>query len=149
MTATQLSPLSPSCLTEVTGHELQRSVQLVLWNTPGMRLHSERRREKRYPYPYPIWLTPVDGDLLTPTGDAFAVLGKHLSLGGLDFYHGEPIPDRWVIATFDCNGERSVSLLMELTWCRFRRFGWYENGGRFTESLPFEPPGVCPEFTEN
>jgi hypothetical protein len=26
--------------------------------------------------------------------------------------------------------------MMDLTWCRFGRHGWYENGGRFLQILP-------------
>jgi hypothetical protein len=105
------------------------AVELALRCPRPLRPGKERRREERYPYPYPLYLTPLDA----PRGrDAtIAVIGRQLSLHGVDFYHREPIPHRRVIASLDAHEQGWVGLLLELTWCRFNRHGWYDNGGRF------------------
>jgi hypothetical protein len=93
---------------------------------PGL----ERRREVRQPFPYPVYLTPLDAG--SPEVDrTIAVIGKHLSEHGFDFYHREPLADRQVIASFDGGSLGWIALVLELTWCRFSRHGWYDNGGRF------------------
>ncbi|HTN74722.1 MAG TPA: hypothetical protein VL096_05725 [Pirellulaceae bacterium] len=111
-------------------------VRLVLSNPFPERNLTERRREKRHPYPYPIYLTPVCRDGKTPEGKTVVVVGKHLSEHGLDFYHREPLPYRRVIASLACGSGAWVGLLMDLSWCRFCRHGWYDNGGRFLSAVP-------------
>lgn len=91
----------------------------------------ERRRESRYPYPYPIPLTPFLLDGTPDVERTFVVIGKHLAPHGLDFYCRQPLADRRVIASLDCGRDGWVGLVVELTWCRFSRHGWYDNGGRF------------------
>src|SRR5262245_6424624 len=68
--------------------------------TQQMRVKPERRREQRYPFPYPIRLTPVTADGCVAHADSIIVLGKHLSEHGVDFYYTEPVPHRHVIVTF-------------------------------------------------
>ncbi|MDP6446504.1 MAG: hypothetical protein QGG36_21240 [Pirellulaceae bacterium] len=118
---------------------VQARVKLALNSSPG-RSASERRRSRRHPYPYPVQLTPVTSDGEVLTGDTFFVLGKHLGEGGLDFYHSDPVPYRRAIASLKC-GDQWVSLLMDLTWCRFGVHSWYENGGRFINAVlsPLDP----------
>src|SRR5262245_12916078 len=96
----------------------------------------ERRRESRYPYPSPLHLTPFGEDGLPEVLRTFVVIGKHLAPHGVDFYCGQPIADRRVIASLDCGIEGWVGLVLELGWCRFNRHGWYDNGGRFTAVVP-------------
>jgi hypothetical protein len=103
---------------------------------PGARRRAtlpraERRREPRLPYPYPIYLTPINPSGVALVDETLIVIGKHLSEHGVDFYHREAIPHRRVIASLDAGDLGWVGLLLELTWCRFTRHGWYDNGGRF------------------
>ena len=91
----------------------------------------ERRREARYPYPYPLHVTPVATDGSAQVGETFVVIGKHLAPHGIDFYSRNPLAQRRVIVSLDCGVEGWIGLLAELTWCRFGRHGWYDNGGRF------------------
>ncbi len=98
---------------------------------PGMM--PERRKEKRTLFPYPVLMTPVDRDGVTPAGKSFSVLGKHINDHGFDFYSRDPIPFRRMIASFDTGPGQVLALLMDLSWCRFGTHGWYENGGRFLE----------------
>lgn len=121
---------------------IRGQVRLVLSSPYPERDLPERRREKRHPYPYPIYLTPVGRDGRTPEGKSFCVVGKHLSEHGLDFYHREPLPHRRVIASLACGSGTWVGLLMDLSWCRFCRHGWYDNGGRFLHVVtsPLDAP---------
>jgi hypothetical protein len=94
----------------------------------------ERRRETRYPFPFLIYLTPVDDDG-TPCGESIVVVGKHVSERGLGFYHAKPIAHRRVVASLERPHNGYYAFLLDLRWCRFTRQGWYESGGRFLESV--------------
>ena len=96
----------------------------------------ERRGRRRYPYPYLVHLTPVAEDGLTPQGDPVVAVGKHLSEQGLGFYHTGPLPYRRMIASLETPGGTRLDFLIDLTWCRFLKQGWYESGGRFLQSSP-------------
>jgi hypothetical protein len=95
----------------------------------------ERRREIRYPFPYLIHLTPVGDDGLTPSGGAIVVVGKHISERGLGFYHPQPLAYRRMIASLESGRGRWYAFLIDLSWCRFTRQGWYESGGRFLQAV--------------
>ena len=94
----------------------------------------ERRRDSRYPFPVLVHLTPVCEDGITPEGDSVVVVGKHLSEHGLGFFHQQPLPYRRMIASLESSRGRWVAFLIDLTWCRFTKDGWYESGGRFLQT---------------
>jgi hypothetical protein len=96
---------------------------------------TERRRETRHPFPYLIHLTPVGRDGQTPCGESVVVVGKHLSQRGLGFFHPQPLPYRRMIASLESGGHWA-GFLVDLTWCRFTKHGWYESGGRFLQTVP-------------
>ena len=106
-------------------------VQSVLGNAASTGPPTERRSNQRYPYPRLITLTPVAEDGITPDGQHIVVVGKHLSECGLDFYHEQPLPHRRMIASIETADGDWVAFLLNLTWCRFTKQGWYDNGGRF------------------
>lgn len=118
----------------------EEAVRLQVWHLlsalypPGEL--SERRCSRRYPYPYLVYLTPVAPDGLTPEGDPIVVVGKHLSERGFGFYHPKPLPFRRMIATLEASNGVRLGFLIDLTWCRFTRHGWYESGGRFLQAVP-------------
>lgn len=118
------------------GQSLRAGIHLVLAGAQPTRRQLERRREKRHPFPYPVYLTPVGRDNLTPVGQTIVVLGKHLSEHGFDFYHREPLPFRRAIVSFEPTRGSWIGVLLELSWCRFGRHGWYDNGGRFLTIVP-------------
>ena len=97
------------------------------------RKQIEKRQEQRYPYPHLITLTPLLPDGQTPTEDTIVVAGKHLSESGLGFFHPAPLPYRRVIASLEMPEGGWTAFLMDLSWCRFSRFGWYESGGKFIQ----------------
>ena len=79
-------------------------------------------------------ISPNDGT--SPIGQSVAVVGKTLSERGLGFYYQQPISDRRMIASLETRELRWASFLIDLTWCRFTRYGWYESGGRFLQAVP-------------
>jgi hypothetical protein len=87
------------------------------------------------PYPYPIYLTPLSPTEQPLLDQTVVVIGKHLSDHGLDFYHREALTYRRAIASLDAGELGWIGLLLELTWCRFTRHGWYDNGGRFVSAV--------------
>jgi hypothetical protein len=98
----------------------------------------ERRSDHRYPFPYLMHLTPVGADGSPAESDTVVVVGKHLSEHGLGFYHNRPLPYRRMIVSFETGNGSWLSFLIDLTWCRFTKQGWYESGGRFLEAV--SPP---------
>jgi hypothetical protein len=106
---------------------------------PGTLL--ERRREQRFPFPRLLQLTPVSADGLQRLGPSLTAAGKQLSESGMSFFHPEPLPFRWVIASLDKGDGQWIGFLLDVDWCRFTRQGWYESGGQFIRavSLPSIP----------
>lgn len=96
---------------------------------------AERRRDTRYPFPYLVHLTPVGEDGVTPEGETIVVVGKHLSERGLGFYHPKPLAHRRMIASLQATGGQWMGFLIDLSWCRFTKQGWYESGGRFLDPV--------------
>ncbi len=104
---------------------------------------AEQRCETRYPFPYLVHLTPVAEDGCSPQGDTFVVVGKHLSERGLGFYHPQPLPYRRMIVSLETETGQWLAFLIDLSWCRFTKQGWYESGGRFLQSV-LSPIRSCP-----
>lgn len=113
--------------------QVRRQVQLVLLRPQAERRLPERRVEKRMPFPYPVHITPVEADGSSQVGETLVVIGKHLSELGFDFYHSDPLPHRRVIASFGMPNRAWVALVLELNWCRFNHYGYYDSGGRFLD----------------
>jgi len=93
----------------------------------------ERRAEQRFPFPYLVHLTPVEADGSVMVDDTVVVVGKHLSERGLGFYHQQPLPNRRMIVSLEVGTDAWLGFLIDLTWCRFTKQGWYESGGRFLQ----------------
>ena len=94
----------------------------------------ERRSSSRYPFPCLVHLVPIGPDGVTPEGETVVVVGKHLSEQGFSFYHQTPLPHRRMIASLECRKGHWLAFLMDLSWCRFTKDGWYESGGRFLQT---------------
>lgn len=96
---------------------------------------TERRQDRRYPYPHLVRLTPAD-QLGNPQPDkTIVVAGKNLSERGLGFFHQQPLEERRMIVSLDAGNGRWLGLLIDITWCRFITAGWYESGGRFLRAV--------------
>lgn len=129
----------------ITGQESNR--RAATGGTPAMsdRIHAlltrllphprphEQRRARRHPYPFLFELVPVADDNATPLDAPITVVGKNVSDRGIGFFHQQPLPFRRTIVTLGDPGGQNLSLLVELLWCRFTRYGWYDSGGRFLE----------------
>lgn len=104
-------------------------VDQIIREAADLRNHRERRASIRHPYPELIRVTPADrrGEVI---GESLSVVGKHLSLEGLGFFHTSPLPFKYVLADFEL-GKQRFGLLLNLIWCRFLREGWYDSGGKF------------------
>lgn len=107
-------------------------VSQILQLTRVPRPLVERRGAERTPFPHLIELTPVgDNDLVT-IGDPITVVGKQLAYRGIDFFHTDVLSFKRAIVSFDRGLGLDEHFVLNLSWCRFLRPGWYDSGGRFT-----------------
>ncbi len=93
----------------------------------------ERRSDQRFPFPHLVHLTPVEADGSVNIDETVVVVGKHLSERGLGFYHQQPLPNRRMLVSLELGTDAWLVFLIDLTWCRFPKQGWYESGGRFLQ----------------
>jgi hypothetical protein len=146
---TRLSSLLESCyLGSVLGvsvpvdHEARLQVRSLLAGVYPPGAATERRREQRYPFPKLFVLSPADADGQRRAGASITAAGKHLSETGLSFFHPDPIPYRWMIASLPKIDGHWIGFLVDLDWCRFTRQGWYESGGRLVRmATPYSDIG--------
>jgi hypothetical protein len=122
---------SPDGVTTDAG--IRSQVYGLLGIHPGHETSNERRTDHRYPYPNLVHLTPVGADGHTPEGEPVVAAGKHLSERGLGFFHQGPLPYRRMIVSLETDDGGWVGFLIDLTWCRFTKHGWYESGGRLMQ----------------
>ncbi len=130
--------LQPALVPEVhdePGDDVRTQVWALLTTLYPKHEMIERRRDVRYPFPYLVHLTPVGDDGATPEGETMVVVGKHLSECGLGFYHRKPLPHRRMIVSLQAAGGQWIGFLIDLSWCRFTKQGWYESGGRFLDPV--------------
>jgi hypothetical protein len=95
----------------------------------------ERRRDERFPIPVLFRITPLDADRQLIESEAVIVVGKNISRRGFSFYHERPISHRRAIIALAQPGLGIFSAEIDVSWCRFRRPGWYESGGRLVRSI--------------
>ena len=91
-----------------------------------------RRMEQRYPFACLAHVTPVEEDSGAEVIPAMVVSTKNISENGVSFFHPGTLPYRRVLLRFD-RDDSSVTFLVDLSWCRFTRQGWYESGGRLLQ----------------
>ena len=126
---------------------LESCISTLLSSFHAWPTRIERRSNQRYPFPHLLHLTPLGADG-TPSGqDPIVVVGKHLSEQGLGFYHTNPLPYRRMIVSFETGNGSWLSFLIDLTWCRFTKQGWYESGGRFLQTV--ETPDTVNRTTKD
>ncbi len=90
----------------------------------------DRRRDQRYSFPILIRLTPVDLSSMRVIGDPVLVVGKHISVSGLGFFHAYSLPHATFLVSV-ANDGGTTELVWKSRWCRFLADGWYESGGQF------------------
>jgi hypothetical protein len=109
---------------------LKRTVRAVITRLTPLVAH-ERRQHPRHPLPLLMELTPVDSTTLEPVGSTIVVVGKSLSESGCGFFHQHAMPYRHAIVRMEAGAGADLCLLVDLAWCRYTRYGWYESGGKF------------------
>ena len=82
-------------------------------------------------------VSSVDGEPVCTSG-----LLRDISLGGCSFLHSDPLPSARVALTFGLENERTVTLMLRLTWCRFTQHGVYQSGGRFLKTIDLPQGGA-------
>jgi hypothetical protein len=95
----------------------------------------ERRRDVRYPIPVLFSLTPLDSDRQPVEHETVTVVGKNISRRGMSFYHERPLPHRRALITLADPHLGKFAAEIDVSWCRFRRPGWYESGGRLVRAI--------------
>jgi len=111
--------------------EVRTSVLRLLAGVYPNRNMWERRDLQRFPYPRLITLAALSGAGNVESTPAVVVVGKDISERGLSFYHPTPIAHRLMIARLEPQTGARADFVLDLSWCRFTRDGWYESGGRF------------------
>jgi hypothetical protein len=99
---------------------------------------SERRRQIRYPFPQPVYLTLLGENGLVAEGEAIVAAGKDISETGLAFFHATPLPAQQMIVSLEVSHGKWLAFVIQLTRSHAIRHGWYESGGRFVR--PVAPP---------
>ena len=130
---------SPSSIAD---REIRDCVQSLLASHFGRGYVTDRRRERRFPFPHLVHLTPLADDGRTSSGSSIVAVGRELSEGGFGFFHPSPLPYRQMIASLQAADSRWFSFVIDLTWCRFMRHGWYESGGRFLRTIAVAQPSL-------
>ncbi len=126
-----------------TDPEIRDAVRHVLATLYAGGQVVERRRDRRFPFPNLLYLSTLDEVGCAPAGAPLAAVGKTLSEGGLGFFHPAPLAHRRMIVSLESAPGQWTSLLTDLTWCRFTRFGWYESGGRFLRVVRLPPNSLA------
>ena len=127
----QALPVQPALLTP---HPVRQQVWSLLSGMYPRGQLSERRFEPRFPYPHLLYLTSLAKNGVDTQGDSIVVVGKDLSESGMSFFHPRPLADRHMIVSLEAAGSNWLSFLIDISWCRFTRQGWYFSGGRFLET---------------
>jgi hypothetical protein len=91
----------------------------------------DRRADRRVAFPYIMDIRPAD----QPAAQATAIVGRHISYLGLDFYHQQTLPFRRWIVSLETPSKQPLQILIDVNWCRFIRQNWYLSGGRFLKVL--------------
>lgn len=118
-----------------TVRETMRRVRKLWWKKRVVG-GGELRAHPRYVMRRKVCVTPIelhDGAvrvLKTPRS-YFVASTTDLSLRGIGFIHGQPLPTRHAILTFELPGEAPVSLVTQIQWTKRCTDRSYQSGGKF------------------
>ena len=136
---TSMNVRAEHCDWTVTGRtdgEIRELVSEIVESASLQTLPCDRRSDKRVAYPHLLTMVPIaDGESIQPIGDPVDVVGKCLAERGLTFFHQQNLPFRRAIVAFDTRDYAAAHLILNISWSRFLRPGWYDSGGRFTHAL--------------
>lgn len=128
-----LTPAFPELLLPHGDVQLHAGVEQVAYFHHKTFCQLDNRRLPRYAYPKLIEVWPVENEI--PCNASLLVVGKNLSLGGLDFFHREPLAHRDVVIALEQGPQDWLYILMEINWCRFLQEDWYDSGGKFIREV--------------
>jgi hypothetical protein len=126
MLSARLTPLHAG-----SSNSVAAQVRRILALASSPPIAEQRRQAQRTPFPHLIRVHAVDPHTLAAVDEPLVVVGKFLSEQGLGFFHQAPLAHRFAVVTLELYGGEPVRLLLDVSWCRFTRLGWYESGGRF------------------
>ena len=98
---------------------------------------AERRASRRHPLTRPVLLIPAE-PTGTPLGRGILCMGKEISNMGFGFFHQEPLPHRYLLASFEPSLDFGGKFLMRMKRCRFLGENWYESGAQFIRLIAAE-----------
>jgi hypothetical protein len=111
---------------------VRNQVRHLLQRSTGELVFHERRQDRRFPFPALMTLYSADAPKSAPP---LVVVGKDISDRGLGFFHQYPIHFRRAVVVCDGPSGAQVGFLVDISWCRFTRQGWYESGCRLLEAV--------------
>lgn len=120
-------------LTTATDTLVRERVWRLLSNLYPVAPLLNRRMEQRYPFACLAHVTPVEEEGVGAPMPPMVVSTKNISENGVSFFHPGTLPYRRVLLRFERDDASSVTFLVDLSWCRFTRQGWYESGGRLLQ----------------
>ena len=147
MNATEISlDLRDWTIAGRTDEEIRQQVSEIVESAELQTVQSDRRLDKRVAFPYLLTMTPIANcESLAPIGQPVDIVGRCLAERGLTFFHTQNIPFRWAIVSFEHRNQAIAHLILNISWSRFLRPGWYDSGGRFTHVLQALNEDVCDE----
>jgi hypothetical protein len=89
----------------------------------------DRRIRQRYPFFRPAKIALDDAQPISRS--AFC---RDISPTGVGLLHDFPLENREVVVAVTTDAGRSVSLRIDIMWCKPCGEGWYMSGGRFVAS---------------
>jgi len=111
--------------------EIERSVGDIIQYALEADGFEDRRAYQRVAFSQLFALTPIDNvDQMRVSGEKIHVAGKNLSPRGLGFFHHQPLPSRYAIASLPQSSDKMCDYLIKISWCRFLHPGWYDSGGK-------------------
>lgn len=121
-------PAAGKAIVRGSGEFARRYHALMMQRLPTA--HAEQRKSERIPLPQLLTLTPIDDHAKPKPLEQTVVVGKDISAAGLGFFHQHPLTCRRALVAFDDDRLGALVVELDLAWCRFRKQGWYESGGR-------------------
>ena len=93
----------------------------------------ERRTDTRLPFQRPVHVRTLRNEEQAPDIDGAEIVTAYtrdIAPNGIGLLHDQPLASGRVLLTFELLGGAPLSLVAELTWCRYIGDFWHLSGGR-------------------
>lgn len=93
----------------------------------------ERRCDTRLPFQRPVQVTPLnehEESINLDGPETMTAYARDISPSGVGLLHDQPINSNRVLLSFELLGGKTLSLVVQLTWCRYLGDFWHSSGGR-------------------